>query len=202
LGYAALGDLGYILLAWGTGGSQGPTLAVLHGVNRAVSIILLAATLALLRRRAATDRFADLRGLARQLPIAAIGLLVSGLALAGFPFTGGFPTRWAISRAVWNWAQPFSTLAQETALGADAAAGRQWIWVLVVVALLASSAGIIIGLLRGLSAMLGAASRDDIPRQPMVASLMILALVALVIVLGLYPQLLLEPVRMATEALF
>jgi hypothetical protein len=48
--------------------------------------------------------------------------------------------------------------------------------------------------------MLGAAPRDDIARQPIIASLMVLALAGLVIILGLHPQLFLEPVRNAVEA--
>jgi multicomponent Na+:H+ antiporter subunit D len=202
LGYAALSDLGYVLLAWGVGGNQGLTLAMLHGVNRALSLTLLAAALAILRRRAATDGFAGLRGMARQLPVATTGLMVGGLALAGFPFTAGFPTRWAISRAVWNWAQPVSTMAQEAALGPDTASGGQWVWALVVVALLASSLGIIIGLLRGLGAMQGTANGQEAAHQPIIASLMILALVAMVTFLGLHPQFFLEPVRIAAQALF
>jgi hypothetical protein len=49
--------------------------------------------------------------------------------------------------------------------------------------------------------MLGTADRDDIARQPLVASLMILVLAALATGLALYPQLLLEPVQDAVAAL-
>jgi hypothetical protein len=73
--------------------------------------------------------------------------------------------------------------------------------VLTLIALLASSIGICIGLLRGLSAMLGSADRDDIARQPLVASMMVLVLAALAIGLALYPQLLLAPVQDAVKAL-
>jgi formate hydrogenlyase subunit 3/multisubunit Na+/H+ antiporter MnhD subunit len=77
----------------------------------------------------------------------------------------------------------------------------RWPEVLAIVPLLVSSIGITIGLLRGLSAMLGTEGREDIIRQPLVASLMVLALASLVIVLGLHPQLFLGPVRSAVEAL-
>ena len=202
LGYAAMSDLGFLLLALGSGGSQGSTLALLHGVNRAVSITLLAAALSILRHRATVDHFSGLRGVARRLPVATMGLMLGGLALAGFPFTAGFPTHWAISRAVWNWAQPFSPLAQGVASGAEAAPGQEWVWVLTLLALLVSSAGIAIGMLRGLSAMLGADEHTDIARQPIIASLMVLALAALAVAVGLYPQLFLGPVQKAAQALF
>ena len=200
-GYAALSDLGLLLLAVGAGGSQGLTQALLHTANRAVVITLLAASLSILRHRATTDHFAQLQGVARRVPIAAMGLILGGLSLAGFPFTAGFPTHWAISRAVWNWAQPLSPLAQDRMAGVDSVPGQEWVWVLTLIALLASSLGICIGLLRGLSAMLGTADRDDVARQPLVASLMVLALAALATILAIYPQLFLEPVQKAVEAL-
>lgn len=199
-GYAALSDLGLLLLALGSGGSQGLTLALLHGVNRAVAIILFAAALSILRHWATTDRFAQLGGVARRLPIATIGLMLGGLALAGFPLTSGFATHWAVIRSVWNWAQSFSPLAAEAIAGIDTMPGPGWVWMLTLVALLASSIGVVIGLLRGLSAMLGAEPRDDMARQPFIASLMILALVALATILALYPQLFLEPVQNAVQA--
>jgi formate hydrogenlyase subunit 3/multisubunit Na+/H+ antiporter MnhD subunit len=200
-GYAALSDSGFLLLALGSGGSQGPMQALLHTVNRAVAITLLAASLSILRHRATTDHFARLQGVARRVPAATIGLMLGGLALAGIPFTAGFPTHWAISRSVWNWVQPLSPLSLDMAAGIDSAPGQEWVWVLTVIALLASSIGITIGLLRGLSSMLGTAARDDVARQPLLASLMVLALAVLATVLALYPQLLLEPVQSAAEAL-
>jgi formate hydrogenlyase subunit 3/multisubunit Na+/H+ antiporter MnhD subunit len=202
LGYAALSDLGYLLLALGVAGSQGLSLSILHGINRGISIALLAAALAILRHRTGTCEFAKLRGMARHLPIATLGLVVGGLAMAGFPFTATFPTRWAISRAVWTWAQPISTLAPATSVGADAADGRQWVWALVVVALAASSIGVVAGLLRGLGSMLGIVEAEARSRQPIIASLMVSALIALVVLLGLYPQMFLEQVQAAARALF
>jgi formate hydrogenlyase subunit 3/multisubunit Na+/H+ antiporter MnhD subunit len=200
-GYAAMSDLGYLLLALGTGGSQSSTLALLHMLSRSASITLLACALAILRHWATTDRYAGLQGVAKRLPVATMGLMLGGLAMAGFPFTAGFPTHWAVNRAVWNWVQPFSPLAQESAAGLEAAPGQEWVWGLALIALVVSSLGIVIGLLRGLSAMLGNSPRDDVARQPVLASLMVLGLVALTIVLGLYPQLFLEPAQRAAQAL-
>jgi formate hydrogenlyase subunit 3/multisubunit Na+/H+ antiporter MnhD subunit len=170
LGYAALGDLGILLMALTVGGSQNVTLTLLHAVSRSVAIILMAASLSIVRHRVASDHFADLGGVARRLPLATIGLLLGGLALAGFPLTAGFPTHWAVYRAM---------------------SGEEQIWMFVLVA---SSAGIIIGLLRGLHAMIQTEDREDIAGQPVIASVMVLALAALSVVLGLYPQLLLVPV--------
>lgn len=177
LGYAALSSLGFVLLAFGLGGSQGATLSLLSGISHSLAVTLMAAALAILRQWVSSDRFTDLSGVARRLPIASLGLMLGGLALAGFPLTGGFPTHWAVLRSV---------------------AGSETLWALV---LFVSSIGIIIGLLRGLNGMLGTGPRDEIARQPVLASLMVLLLAGLVIVLGLYPQLFLEPVSEVVEAL-
>jgi formate hydrogenlyase subunit 3/multisubunit Na+/H+ antiporter MnhD subunit len=164
LGYAALGDMGILLMALTVGGSQNVTLTLLHAVSRSVAIILMATSLAIVRHRVASDNFADLAGVARRLP------------LAGFPLTAGFPTHWAVYRAM---------------------SSEEQIWMFVLVA---SSAGIIIGMLRGLHAMLQTEVREDIDGQPVIASLMVLALAALSVVLGLYPQLLLVPVSRVAQA--
>jgi len=176
-GYAALSDVGYLWLALGTGGSQSLTLALLHTANRAAPLLLMGACLALLRPRAGSDAFAGLRGAARRLPIHTAGFLIGGLALAGFPMTAGFATHWGVGRAV---------------------AGAHWTWTML---LLASSGGIVIGLLRALSAMLGDEARDDMGKQPVVRSILIVVVAALVLALGVYPQFFLPPIRRAVEAL-
>jgi formate hydrogenlyase subunit 3/multisubunit Na+/H+ antiporter MnhD subunit len=200
LGYAALSDLGYLLLAFVSVGSQGLSLTLLYLVNRSISIMLMATALAVLRARVGTDSLGGLQGAARRLPIAALGLTIGGLALAGFPLTAGFPNHWAVGRAIWNLAQPLTAVTEGAAATIDAIAGRRWMEWVVLATLLLSSGGIIVGLLRGLSAMLGADPREEMIRQPVIASLMILGLASLVIVLGVYPQLFLEPVLRAADA--
>jgi formate hydrogenlyase subunit 3/multisubunit Na+/H+ antiporter MnhD subunit len=194
-GYAALSDLGVLLLAFGSGGSQDTALVLLYTADRSIAIILMAGALGILRRRASTDRFEGLAGMARRLPIPTMGLMLGGLALAGFPLTAGFPIHWAVYRSMWSWAQPFS------ASGGGAGLDQTWVWTLTLLALLASSAGIVTGLLRGLSAMLGGDERSEPSRQPVVASAMILALAGLVVLLGIYPQLFLGPVQKAVQAM-
>lgn len=176
-GYAALSDLGYLLLALGFGSSQGLTLGLLHVANRATAIALIAGGLAVLRHWAGSDEFAALGGVARRLPIATAGLLLGLLALAGMPFTAGFAAHWAVYRAM---------------------SSEQWVWAPIF---LISSAGIAVGALRGLSAMLGESPAAARLRQPVIASLLLLGPMALVLFLGIEPHLFLEPVRRAVEVL-
>lgn len=177
LGYAALSSSGYFLLAWGTGSSRSLTLALLDMLNRAAAITLMAAALAVLRQRANDDDFAKLRGVAHRLPIATAGLMLGGLALAGFPFTAGFPTHWAVSRAIvsgeWAWADSIPA----------------WTAGLILVA---AAVGILVGVLRGLGAMLGDEPRPDVPNQPRIASTLVLLLAILATIVGFHPQLFLS----------
>ena len=176
LGYAAMSDMGILLLALAAAGSQSVTLVLLHLAGRGLELTLLAAALSILRHRATTDRFESLGGIARRLPVAAMGLAIGGLALAGFPLTAGFPTRWAVYRAM---------------------SGEE---MLQPILLLASSAGIVIGLLRGLNAMLGDRPRDEVARQPRLASLLVILLAIVVILLGVFPQLFLKSASRAAQA--
>ncbi len=199
MGYAALANLGVLLLAFASGGSQRLELSLLHGLSHSLAITLMAAALSIVRHRAATNRFAGLGGVAQRLPVATAGLILGGLALAGFPFTVGFPTRWAVSRAVWNWALPYAPGAQLS--GSAAVPGQEWVWVLTLIALAASSAGVVVGVLRGLNAMAAPEERPDKAGHPANATLLVALLAALTIILGLYPQLFLEPVSIAAQAL-
>jgi formate hydrogenlyase subunit 3/multisubunit Na+/H+ antiporter MnhD subunit len=137
----------------------------------------------------------------RHLPVATTGLVLGGLALAGFPFTAGFATHWAVRRATWNWVQPLSPLVEggtPPAMGIVPA--QEWLWALTLFAFLASAVGIVIGMLRGLRAMQGPDADQGVARQPILASLFVLGLVALSLVLALYPQLFLQPLSNAAEA--
>jgi formate hydrogenlyase subunit 3/multisubunit Na+/H+ antiporter MnhD subunit len=176
-GYAALCDVGIVWLALGTGGSQSMVLGLQHAANRSVPLLLMGACLALLRHRAGSDDLAALRGVARRLPIHTAGFVIGGLALAGFPLTAGFATHWGVGRAVTD---------------------AHWSWTLL---LLASSAGVVIGLLRALAAMLGEEPRDDMGKQPVVRSVLVVLAAAVVIALGVFPQLFLPLVERAVEAL-
>lgn len=203
-GYAALTDLGIVLLAFNTGGGRALDLTLLHFVTRSISITLFAAAVAIIQHRAATGELAALGGVARRLPIATAALILGALGLAGFPLTAGFPTHWAVSRAVWNWVQVLAPAAmQATVPGVEIAAvpGQEWVWVVTLLALVVSSAGIVVGLVRALAAMAGTQPRDDVARQPIFATVLVLILIGASLFVGLSPHILVEYVSSAARAL-
>ena len=190
LGYAALSDMGCLLVALGQGSALGLSAALLEFVNRSLGLTLAGMGLAMVRSRAGSDAFADAGGLARRLPLATAGLLLGGLSLAGFPLTAGFVSRWALLRLL---------------------AGRAWWWVPIL-----AGAGVAVGFLRGLSALLGPKAGPSSPpcgdcsplsnpphmrggQGPLLPSAMILGLMLLCMVLGLWPQYVMVPIQRVVE---
>ena len=176
-GYASLYDFGCLLAALGLGGPLGLPLAVSLFIARALSLVLGAMGLATLRHRAKGDSFQRAGGTARRLPWSVAGLLAGGLGLVGFPLTAGFPEHWAL----------LQFLGQQMPRAA--------------VILLLAAAGVVVGYLRGLRALLGPLHEPEVEREPILSSGMVAALLLVSLLLSLAPQLLAEPVVAITSAL-
>jgi formate hydrogenlyase subunit 3/multisubunit Na+/H+ antiporter MnhD subunit len=181
LAYAALSDLGCLLLSLGTASVEGLTAAALQLVNRSLALVLAGVGLAALRRYTSSDAFADLGNVARRMPLVSAGLLTGLLSLAGFPLTGGFASRWPIYRLVY----------QENQLYA--------------IALIISGGAVALGCWRGLLALLGPDAHPELERKPIpllrrlpTAAVMLL-LTLLCLALGLFPQLFLPPILKSVE---
>lgn len=96
LGYAALADLGIVLLGLGLGTSESARAALIHMGYRGVAVITAAMGVGVLQRVLGGDSLDDLRGAFRRAPLAMLGVMVGGLALAGMPLTAGFTSRLTI----------------------------------------------------------------------------------------------------------
>jgi formate hydrogenlyase subunit 3/multisubunit Na+/H+ antiporter MnhD subunit len=101
---------------------------------------------------------------------AVLALIMGGLALAGLPLTAQFASRWAL----------FQLLAEND---------PRWVLFLMV-----GAAGVVMGTVRVGRACFGALAASPVEREPLLAALLIGALVACGLALGLYPQLLTAPV--------
>ncbi len=174
LGYAVLSDMGCTLVALGVASPTALTAALLQVAYRSVGLMLTAMGLAVVHHRVGSDSFANLAGVARRLPLSTAGLVLGGLSLAGMPLTAGFPSRWAIYRLL---------SAPDLAL-----------------VMLLSGAGVAFGYLRGLSILLAPSPESNVKREPIIASLMILAMIVLCLGLGLRPQWLLPPIQRVVES--
>jgi formate hydrogenlyase subunit 3/multisubunit Na+/H+ antiporter MnhD subunit len=176
-GYASLFNFGCLLVALGLGAPLGLPLATAMFIARAAAIFLSAMGLAALRQHATGDSFQRASGTARRLPWSVAGVVAGGLGLAGFPLTVGFPGHWAL----------LQLLGQDTPRAA--------------IVLLLGAAGVVIGYLRGLRALLGPLASPEVEREPRIASGMVAAMILACLLLTLRPQLLADLVSTVTAAL-
>jgi multicomponent Na+:H+ antiporter subunit D len=170
-GYAALFDMGCLLVALAIGGDGG-WLAFYAGLAiRALALGLTGTATAAVRQRVGRDAFAGLHGVAYRMPLTTAALIIGGFTLAGLPLTASFFPRWLLLR----------DLAQ---------VDPRYVWLLV-----GGGVGVAIGYLRGLNAMLASPMRPDRPERSHAAWLVMIFLAALgtlSIGLGIYPDPLLQ----------
>ncbi len=181
LAYTALSDLGCLLLGLGTASIEGLTATAFQLVNRSLALVLASVGLAIVRRYASSDAFANLGNVAQRMPLVSAGLLAGLLSLAGFPLTGGFAGRWPIYRLVY----------QENYLYA--------------IALILSGGAAALGCWRGLLALLGPDAHPELEREPipllryLPTAAVMLILTLLCLALGLFPQLFLPLILKSVE---
>ena len=173
VGYAALVDTGAALIALGMNSRLGLTLALLSLLVRPLGLILMSAGLSGFRVcSGGTGAIDSLRGLGRQAPWSTAALVFGGLSAAGLPVSAGFVWRWALCRAL-------ARSSPGTAL-----------------VVLLAGLGVIVGVWRGLSALLARPRPEDqsvVSLGPsdgwLTAGVVAVAILACV-GLGLFPQVL------------
>lgn len=173
MGYGALVDSGGALIALGMHSRLGLTLVLLSLLVRPFGLALMATGLSGLRaRNGDDDNCAALRGLAWKAPWSTAVLIFGGLSIAGLPVSAGFIWRWPLCRALML-SSPGSALL-----------------------LLLAGVGVMVGVWRGLSALLVRPRPPEGDRFPRVTSegwltavVVVVAILACVGV-GLFPQVL------------
>ncbi len=166
MAYALITDFGVMLLAVGTGISEGYRLALgLSGV-RVINLAVWAMGSAKLLDYSGDDHFQALQGAAYRSPFGAASALIGLFSMAGFPLTAGFPGRWAL----------LSTLA-----GVDPLAG----WAIIFAFLCVGAAA-----LRWTNALLGSPLSERIISSTLTETFFLVGGIAMCILLGAFPQLL------------
>ncbi len=184
MGYATLIDNGAALIALGMNSKLGLMLVFLSLLVRPFGLILMATGLSGLRKcSGGDDDFDALRGMGWKAMWSTAALIFGSLSLAGLPVSAGFIGRWALYRALMP-SSPGSALF-----------------------LLLAGVGVMIGVWRGLSALL------DRPRLPedrsvisvgpsedwLTAVVIVVAILACVWI-GLFPQVLAPLAANLTDA--
>lgn len=170
VGYAALYDYGILIVALGLRGTAGLPTTIWLLVTRTIALLTLATGAATIRHHMEGDRFEHITGAASRLPWAVMALVAGGFGLAGLPLTAQFASRWALLQLV----------------GENDA---RWVAFLLLGAL-----GVTVGILRAGRACFGDLSASPVEREPRGLALLSLGLVFAGVLLGLFPQLLTDPV--------
>jgi len=100
MGYAAIAETGLLVLALGLRSSEVATIAFLILIPRGLELTVWSLGLSILKRKAYSLQFNDIRGLARENPLAAGAITLAMLSMTGFPLLAGFPARLAIWKAL------------------------------------------------------------------------------------------------------
>lgn len=166
LAYAALADLGIVLVGVGIGGQASTRAAILHLAYRGIGIAAASMAVGSLRHCLDSSDLEHLRGALRRAPLAAIGMIVGGLSVAGLPLTAGFTTRIALYRAL-------------------AAEHPGW-----ALAIMACSVGPIWAFTRCLVASLLSTPVSGGRREPLLSGLLAVLLSLVLLALGVCPKLL------------
>lgn len=179
LAYSSIAHAGYLLMAvasWGNGTVAATVSYYLAGYLLMTLLAFL--VMIVLNKAAGGDALSDFNGLGQRSPILAFGMLMAMLSLAGIPFTAGFLGKFMVFR--------------------DAIAQQQW--ALVAVGVLTVGAGFYY-YLKVVRAMYWNAPSDPsaITTTPLVKTT-IGVLVALIIVLGVYPQPIFKMLRQPVPA--
>jgi len=178
MGYVAISDLGMILMGTGMGETSCQQAMLYHWMTRSTALVLMAMSISSLRHYKGDIDVNTLRSAARRFPIATLGLLVSGLSLAGLPLTGGFVGRWILIQVLIQTSLPQA------------------------LALLGSSAAIGWAYLRFLSAMLAPPVEPQDVHEPLLPSILIALTSILLLALVWYAQPVLDLLPTLAENLF
>jgi formate hydrogenlyase subunit 3/multisubunit Na+/H+ antiporter MnhD subunit len=177
LGYAAISDMGFVLVGLGTGSLTGVTGGLAHAISRSLSVLLVAMSVRALRTSLTSGSVSTLREGLRRTPGSIVGYIIGGLALGGFPLSNGFATRWLIYRSL---------------PGDD----RVYLW-----ALLLAGSGVVLGFLRSLFLMLRPSPGLKTEREPLTVTVVTLSLALLCLVIGLAPGLIADPLANMVESM-
>ena len=170
LGYAAVYDYGILIVALGLRGTAGLPTAVWLLLTRTLALLTLATGAAIIRHHMEGDRYEHLTGAISRLPLAVIALIAGGFGLAGMPLTAQFASHWTLLQLV-------------------AEDDPRWALLLLLGAL-----GVLVGTVRAGQACFGDLSTSPVERESRSVTVLAALLVVVGVLLGLFPQLLTNPV--------
>jgi formate hydrogenlyase subunit 3/multisubunit Na+/H+ antiporter MnhD subunit len=96
MAYGAIAETGFALLALSLDLRLGIPILFLLFPARALGLVIWSLALTIVKERAETLRYSDVRGMLRTVPLAATGIVLASFSTAGLPLLAGFPPRLAL----------------------------------------------------------------------------------------------------------
>ncbi len=96
MGFASIAETGLLVLAAGLKSSEIVNVTFLLLTPRGLELAVWALAISIIKRKAYSLRFSEVRGLVRNCPMAAASIVAAHLSMAGFPLLAGFPSRAAL----------------------------------------------------------------------------------------------------------
>jgi len=111
LSYHAVSQVGYMILGIGTALPIGIAGGIFHMVNHAMYKCGLFLSAGSVEKQAGTTDLRKLGGLAKQMPLTALGFIVCAAAISGVPPLNGFVSKEMIFHGAWEVGWPFAVAA-------------------------------------------------------------------------------------------
>ncbi len=183
LAYSSVGQMGLIMLAFGIASDAGVFAALFQLLSHTLAKALLFLASGYMIYRVGSKQLSKLAGIGRKLPLTGAMIAIAALSLVGVPPFAGFMSKFSIVRAA---------LAQHSATYAS----------LVVLILLATvvEVGYFMKLLQ-IMFFTQAVSDEPVKELPLSALIPITILAALIIAIGIYPQMISGLLQQAASGL-
>lgn len=105
IGFSSVSHMGLVMIGFATLNKEGLLGAGMQMFSHGVMTALFFAIVGMVYDRTHTRNIAELGGLFRKMPYAALGFIVAGLVSMGMPFFSGFSAEFPIFMGSWRWAQ-------------------------------------------------------------------------------------------------
>jgi multicomponent Na+:H+ antiporter subunit D len=175
--YASSFDVAVILFAFSLGGVQSLQAGLFLILHHGLALVLLLTCIGTLEWSTGRDDVAGLVGVAYRIPMVALGLIVAALSLVGIPPFLGFAARWPL------YMEAFS---------------RSWLY---PAGILLAAVLLLLAIVRALwPALLPTEQTVSYRLPPWSVQVVIGVLIVTLLVLGIYPNSILDVLREATAA--
>jgi NADH:ubiquinone oxidoreductase subunit 4 (subunit M) len=96
MAYAAIAETGFVMMALSVSGPASVEVIFLQLIPRGFGLAVWSFALSILKQRLGSLDLPAVQGCARAYPVAAAGVVLAHLSVAGFPLLAGFPARLAL----------------------------------------------------------------------------------------------------------